>query len=133
VQGGLLVPQGPLELGQPPVLELGGPVEVVGAFGFLDLVAHLLDLLANLPDLLQHRLFLLPLGPHRVGPCAQVLQLLAHRLEPLAARRVLLLLEGGLLDLELGDPARDLVELSGHRVDLGADHRARLVDEIHST
>ena len=43
---------------------------------------------------------------------------------------VLLLLERGLLDLELHHAAGDLVELLGHRVDLGADHRARLVDQV---
>ena len=43
---------------------------------------------------------------------------------------VLLLLERRLLDLELHDPAGDRVELLRHRVDLGADHRAGLVDEV---
>jgi hypothetical protein len=40
------------------------------------------------------------------------------------------LLGSGLLDLELHDAARHLVELGGHRVDLGADHRAGLVHEV---
>ena len=113
-----------------PVAQLGRPVEVVGALGLLDLAAHLLELLAQRLELVDRLALGLPLRAHRVGLRAQVGELLAQRLEPLLARLVLLLLERRLLDLELHDPPGDLVELLRHRVDLGADHRARLVDQV---
>src|SRR3954447_16957485 len=119
-----------LEVRQPPVAQLGGAVEVVGALRLLDLAADLLDLLAQRLQALDRLALGLPLGGHRVGLCAQVGELLAQCLEALAAGRVGLLPERGLLDLELHHAARDLVELRGHRVDLGADHGARLVDEV---
>jgi hypothetical protein len=66
---------------------------------------------------------------HRVGLRAQVGQLLPQRLQPLAARRS---------SPSRAPPPRsrahhaagDRVELLRHRVDLGADRRARLVDEV---
>ena len=67
---------------------------------------------------------------HRVGLCAQVGELLAQCLQAFLAGAVVLVLERCLLDLELHHAARDRVELLRHRVDLGADHRAGLVDEV---
>ena len=72
----------------------------------------------------------LPLGPHRVGLGAQVGQLLAQLLQPGLAGRVVLLGQRRLLDLQPGHPPGQLVELGRHRVDLGAQHRAGLVDEV---
>ena len=63
-------------------------------------------------------------------PLLEVRGLLAQGLESLLRRLVLLLLERRLLDLELHHLAGDLVELGGHRVDLGADHGAGLVDQV---
>ena len=60
----------------------------------------------------------------------QLGELLLELLEPLARRRVGLLLERLALDLELHDPAVDLVELRRHRVDLGAQPRRGLVDQV---
>ena len=119
-----------LELGELAVAQLGGAVQVVGALGLLDLPPHLLDLSAHRPQLLDLGLLGLPLRAHRVGLGLQVGELLAQRLQPLLARLVALLLERRLFDLELHDAARHLVELLRHRVDLGADHGAGLVDEV---
>ena len=126
----LLAPQPALELRQPAVAQLGGPVEVVAPLGVLDLPAHLLELLAQRLELVDRLALGLPLRAHRVRLGPQVGELLAQRLEPLLARLVLLLLQRRLLDLELHHTARDRVELLRHRVDLGADHRARLVDQV---
>ena len=126
----LLGVQLPLELRQLPVAQLGGPVQVVAALGLLDLAPQLLDLLAQRLEPADRLALGLPLGGHRVGLRAQVRQLLAERLEALLAGRVVLLAERRLLDLELHHAARDRVELLRHRVDLGADHGARLVDEV---
>ena len=43
---------------------------------------------------------------------------------------IVLVFERGLFDLHLDDLAVDDVELGRHRVHLGADHRAGLVDEV---
>ena len=48
----------------------------------------------------------------------------------LLGRASVLLGERGLFDLEPHDTPGELVELGRHRVDLGAEHRARLVDEV---
>ncbi len=60
----------------------------------------------------------------------QVGQLALDRLAARAAGLVLLLLQRLLLDLELLDAALDLVDLGGHRVDLDAQPRGRLVDQV---
>jgi hypothetical protein len=57
-------------------------------------------------------------------------QLLLEPSQALPQRGVALLLEGLPLDLELHDAAGDLVELSGHRVDLRPEPRRRLVHEV---
>ena len=119
-----------LELRQAAVAELGELVEVVGALGALHLELHLLDLLAHLPHLLDGLLLALPARLERAGLLAQVGQFLAQRLEALPAGLVLLLLQRGLLDLELEHAPRELVELGRHRVHLGADHGAGLVDQV---
>src|SRR5438552_9819854 len=50
--------------------------------------------------------------------------------EPLLGNLVGLLLQRLALDFELPDLTLDLVELSGHRVDLSAQSRCGLVDEV---
>ena len=60
----------------------------------------------------------------------EIRELLAQGPETLLARPVTILLQSGLLDLELHDPAGHLVELGGHGVDLGADHGAGLVHQV---
>ena len=73
-----------LELGDRPVLELGGAAEVGLALGALELDLGLLELLLELGHGADGLLLALPLGVHRVGALA----LLGQRaLELLAARR----------------------------------------------
>ena len=119
-----------LELRQAAVAELGELVEVIGALGALHLKLHPLDLLAHLPHLLDGLLLALPARLERPGLLTQIGELLAQRLEALPAGLVLLLLQRGLLDLELEHAPRELVEPGRHRVHLGADHGAGFVDEI---
>ncbi len=66
----------------------------------------------------------------RVCFLLQVGQLLLELAEPLARRLVRLLAQRLALDLELHDAAAHLVELRRHRVDLHAQLRRRLVDEV---
>jgi len=119
-----------LQLRQAAVAELGELVEVVGALGALHLELHPFDLLAHLPHLADSLFLALPARLERIGLLAQVGEFLAQRFEALAAGLVLLLLQRGLLDLELEHAPRELVKPGRHRVHLGADHRARLVDEV---
>jgi hypothetical protein len=119
-----------LELREPSVAQLGRSVEVVGALGLLHVAAHLLQFRAQLLDPPDRVPLRLPLGTHRIGLGAQVGELLAQLVEPGNRCRVVLLLERRLLDLQPHDLAGDLVELRRHRVDLGAQPRARLVDEV---
>jgi hypothetical protein len=57
-------------------------------------------------------------------------QLLFEPLESRAAARVVLLLQRLLLDLELASATCELVELDGERVDLHAQARGGLVDQV---
>ena len=125
-----LFPQLLLERGEGAVLQLGHAVQVVGARRLLDLDLHLLDALAELARPLDGRLLLLPLLAHRLGLGLQARQLLLELLQAVPRRGVGLLLQRLALDLELQDAPRDLVELGGHRVDLGPEPRRRLVDEV---
>ena len=120
----------PLQLRQAAVLELGGAVEVVLAFRLGHLAPHLLDLLAQRPHRGDGFLLLLPLGAHAGGLRLQLRELRPQRLQALPALGVLLLLEGGLLDLQLHHPPRHRVQLRRHGVDLGADGSAGFVHQI---
>ena len=119
-----------LQLGQLAVAQLGRPVEVVVALGLLGLVADPLDLLAQRLHLAQRLALGLPLGPHGVGLGPQVGQLPAQLLQPGLAGGVVLLGQRRLLDLQAHHPPGELVQLGGHGVDLGAQHGARLVDQV---
>ena len=118
------------EFGQLAVAQARGPVQVVLPLGPFALQANLLDLLPQRLYLAERLALRLPLGPHGVGLGLEVGQLLAQLLEATLAGRIRLLGQCGLLDLQAGDPAGELVELRGHRVDLGAQHRAGLVDQV---
>ena len=110
--------------------KLRGAIQVVVALGFLDLAAQLLELLAQRLQLVDCLALGLPLGRHRVGLSAKVREFPAQSLQALSARRVGLLLQRGLLDLQLHHAPCDRIQLLWHRVDLGADDGARLVDQV---
>ena len=126
----LLGLQATLQFRQLAVLQLGSTVQVVGPLGLLRLVPHAFDLLAQRLHLAQGLALGLPLGPRGVGLPAHVGQLLAQLLQATLAGLVLLLGQGRLLDLQAHHAATELVELGRHRVDLGAEHGAGLVDEV---
>ena len=128
--GGLRFGDALLEFGDAPVLQLGHLREIAPAARGIELELHLLELvlhrsralqrgLLGLPDLLEVGVFLLEA---REG--------LLERGEALARRLVLLLLQRDLLDLELDDAPLELVERLGLGVDLHADARGGLVDEV---
>src|SRR5207244_1995433 len=105
-------------------------VEVVGTLGFLDLDARVFDLLAQLAMLRDAAFFALPLRAQAIALAPEIGKLLFQSLEALTRRAVGLLPQRLALDLELHDAAGDLVELGRQRVDLGAELRSRLVDEV---
>ena len=119
-----------LERRQPAVLQLGRLGVVAGALRALDLEAHLLELLLQLAPGEDRLLLLLPVAGEAVLLLLQVGELLLELLQPFLRRLVGLLPQRLALDLELHDPALDLVELRRHRVDLHAQARRRLVDEV---
>src|SRR5215813_7765921 len=123
--------QPPLKLGQFAVAQLGGAVEVILAFGLLDLDAGLFNLLAQASQPL-YRLFLgLPLGAERVGLRPRLGKLFFELLQPFARRRIGLLLQRLALDFELHTAAQNFVEFRRHRIDLGAQFRGGLVNQVN--
>src|SRR5919206_446308 len=96
----------------------------------LELAAHLLEALLDARDLVDGVLLGLPLGLHRRRALAQLGELALDRLAPGDRRVVLLLRQGGQLDLELEHAPVDLVDLDRHRVDLDPQARGGLVDEV---
>ncbi len=117
-------------LGETPVLQLGRLLEVAHALGLLGGHPGVLDLLLELADPLDRLLLGGPVATQLVGLLAQLGELLVDPLEPLRGLGVVLLGERLLLDLELGDPALDHVDLDRHRVDLHPEPAGGLVDEV---
>ena len=116
--------------GQIGILELRGLLILEIGLRPLDVAVHLLDLALELLDAL-HAVFLrLPAGLHGVELLLLVGKLLLQFLQTVAGELVVLLLEGHFLDLLLHDLAAQIVQLSGHGVDLRADHRAGLIHEV---
>ena len=116
--------------GSAAVLQLGRLGVVARLLRALHLEAHLLELLLERARLLDRVLFLVPVGRQPGFLFLEIAELLLELLEPLARRLVGFLPQGFALDLELHDPALDLVELRRHRVDLHAEARGGLVHEI---
>ena len=104
---------------------------VVGlALGLLDPDLELLQLGLGRPQRRDRRLLGLPALLHRAGLLADVGELLLEGLEARLRRVVGLLAQRLALDLQLDPPPLELVELDRHRVDLHAQPRRRLVDEV---
>ena len=112
------------------VLELGGGREVGLALGLLDAGRERLELRARLADRGDRRLLRLPALLEPAGFLLEIGQLLLERLEPGLRRVVGLLAQRLALDLELDAAPLELVELDRHRVDLHAQPRRGLVDEV---
>src|SRR5260370_478321 len=81
-------------------------------------------------DLRADFLFLVPPRAERRPLLGEFGQLLLDRREAILRGAVGLLLERLPLDLELADLPLELVELGGHRLDLGAKASRRLVGEV---
>ena len=112
------------------VFELCGLFILEVCLRALDLAVHLLDLALELLHAVHAALFRFPAGLHGVELFLFIGKLFLELLETVARELVVFLLEGHLFDLLLHDLAAQIVELCGHRVDLRADHRAGLIDEV---
>ena len=119
-----------LELALRAVLELRGALVVRLALGLLDLDLEPLQLRLRGADRLDRALLGLPALLHRARLLGDLGELLLERLEARLRGVVLLLAERLALDLELDPAPLELVELDRHRVDLHAQPRRRLVDEV---
>src|SRR2546430_926070 len=119
-----------LELGDLAVAQLRRALEVGLALGALGLAVRLLEALLDLAGLRDGLLLALPYGLHGRRGLAQLGQLALDRLAAGLRRLVLLLRQRLVLDLELHHPALDLVDLRRQRVDLDAQPRCGLVDQV---
>ena len=115
---------------QGAVFELGGLVEVVAAFGLLDLQLHLLDLFFDRAQLIDGTLLLLPLGVEGTLLLAEVGEFLLQSLKPVLAGGIRFTAEGQLLHLQLEDAAIELVDLLGLGGDLHLQPRRGFIHEV---
>ena len=119
-----------LELAERAVTQLRRLLEVALALGLLGIGAGRLHALLQRADLGDGVLLVLPVRDHRVALLGQRGELLLDGVEALLRRLVGLLGERGLLDLELADAPLDDVDLERHGVDLDAQTRRGLVDQV---
>ena len=127
----LLLLQLLFELRDGPILKLGGLFQVILPLGFLQLGVGFLQLLPQLLNPADGVLFILPLGLARVKLVPQPGQFPLNVCQTGPGELVVLLFQGCLLDFTLDNFAGDHVQFGGHGVHLGADQRARLVDEVN--
>ena len=118
------------EVADGAVAELRGLLEVALALGHLGLGARALELLLDRADLGDGVLLVLPVRDHCVALLGQRRELFVERGEALLRRLVGLLGQRGALDLDAADLALDDVDLERHRIDLDAQTRRGLVDQV---
>ena len=119
-----------LELEQMSVPQLGDARQITGPLGSLLLELQALALGLELADLAHHLFLPLPVRLELRDLGAHPSQFLLETLEPLLAARIVLLGECLALDLELARAPRRLVELDRQRIDLHAQARRSLVDQV---
>ena len=119
-----------LQLGNAAVADLRGLLQVAAARRLLRFDLRLLDGLLDDAHGTECLLLALPLGLHAVRSFAQFGELLLDGLAAVHRALVFLFLQRGPLDLELHDAALDLVDLLRHRVDLDAEARRGLVEQV---
>lgn len=109
----LLGGEAAFQLGERPVAQFGGAVEVVGALGLVGLLTDPFHLLTQLLDPADGLALGLPLGVPGVGLGPQTGQFPAQLRQSVHTGRVGLLGERRLLDLQPGDPPGQLVQFAG--------------------
>ena len=119
-----------LELRDLAVADLSGLLQVRFALGAVEPALGVGDVRLGGVDRFDRGLLVLPARGELSRALRQVGELLLEGSQPCLRCVVLLLLEGLLLDLELGLAALDLVDLGGDRVDLDLEARGGLVDQV---
>ena len=119
-----------LQVRQFAVLQFAGLGVIAVAGGLFDLGFDRFDLGAQALHLADRVLLVLPLGFLRIEGVPKFGQLFFEIGQPLFGEFVALLLQRGLLNLQLGDAVVHLVEFGRHRIELGLDHRAGFIDEV---
>ena len=119
-----------LQHGDVAVPQLRGALEVAVPLGALGVELGDFEPLLAFLDRGDRVLLRLPVRDHPVALLLQRLQLGFERVEARLRGVVGLLLQRGPLDLELPDAAFDHVDLERHRIDLDAQPRRGLVDEV---
>ena len=119
-----------LQLAQLAITQAGRLLQVGLPFGALDLQARLLDLLLEAAQFRDGLFLGLPARRDSFGLFAQVRQFLLDVLQPFLGSLVLFLLERLALDLELHDLPVHLIQCLRFGIDLGAQARGRLVDQV---
>ena len=120
-----------LQLRQLAVFQLRRPVQVIGPLGALDLRVDPLDVLPQLRDLADGFLFGLPPGLHGVEFIPLLRQLPLHLFQMRPGQLIVVLLQGRLLDLQLHDPAPDIVQLRRQGIDLRPDQGAGFIHQVN--
>ncbi len=120
----------PLEVGNPPVLQFGRLRVVARPLCAFHVEAQLFELFLLGAYALDGILLVRPLRGEAHALFLQVRQLALEPLEPLLRRGIGFLAQGLALDLELHDAPTHFVELGRHRVDLHAQARSGLVDQV---
>ena len=113
-----------------PIGDLGGLLEIAAPRRLVGLHAQLLQLRLLGVEPRDRLLLGLPLRLHRRRLLSQLGELLLDTGAALFRRLVLLLREGGQLDLVLNNLALDLVNLLRQRVDLDAQPARRFVHQV---
>ena len=116
--------------GRCPYRSSRGPLEIAVALGAVGVETRGLEPLLAFADRGDRFLLALPVRDHAVALLGERRQLGFERVEAGLRRVVGLLRERGALDLELADAPFDDVDLERHRVDLDAQPRRGLVDEV---
>ena len=119
-----------LEGGELPIAQFGGPIEIVVAFGGLDLGADALEFLLGGADLLEDRSFGLPVGLRLMNPTFDGPQLLLDAEQPGGRVRIFLSLERLLLDFEPKLSPAEAVDLLGEAIELDPNAARRFVDQV---
>ena len=117
-------------MGQHAVPKLGGPAQIVGALGLVDLAAHLLEFLAQFTGHLDGGLFVLPLGLELVPVGLDVGDFLFELGEPFLRGGVLFLFQGLALDGELRHAPLERFQLLGHAFVFGAQFRGGFIHQV---
>ena len=119
-----------LDLGDASVAQLRGLGQVTVALSPVGLAAQRLQLLLELAHHVDGALLVLPPGGQLGELFLLVGQFRAQLLQAVLRRSVFLLGQRHLLDLEATDQPLDLVDFDGPGIDLHAQPRRRLVDQV---